>query len=73
MCRPASSHASHDGHLECHAIATAADLQTDHARPKGLKQDLGIGRVKAEVRDNQRIRMVAAVNRCQRAGAGTSK
>ena len=51
----------------------AADLKANHARTKGLQQHLGIGRIVAEIRDDQRIVIVAAIDRRQRAGTRTSK
>src|SRR5947208_16169014 len=50
-----------------------ADLKADHPGTKCLEQHLDIGRIVAEVRDNQRIAMVAAVNRRQRARPRASK
>ena len=55
--------------LDLNAIATAADLQPDDARTKGLEQHLGIGRVIAQVGDDQRVALVTAVDARQRAGA----
>ena len=54
--------------LKIHAIARAADMQANHARTKRLEQNLGIGRVVAEIGDNKSIGIVAAINRRERAG-----
>jgi hypothetical protein len=49
-----------------HAVARPPDLKTDHPTTKGLMQHLGIGRVIAEIRDDQRIAIVARIDRGQR-------
>ena len=58
--------------LRIHAIAIATDVQANHPRTKRLEQNLGVGRVAAEICDNERITIVAAINRRQRAGTRTS-
>src|SRR5438874_1546131 len=58
--------------LRLQAVAMATDLQPNHARTKGLVQDLGIARVIAQVRDNERIAVVMAVNLRQFAGPRTT-
>ena len=59
--------------LDVHAVAMAADLQPDHPRTKGLEQHLGIAWVIAEIGHDQRIAVVSAVDRRQRAGARAAK
>ena len=58
--------------LSVHAVAMATDLQANHARAKRLEQHLGVGRVVAQVRDDQRIVVVTAIDRRQRARARTA-
>src|SRR5215208_6390602 len=56
-----------------HALAMAANLQPDHARSKRLQQHLGIGRIIAEIRHNERIVVVAPIDRRQRARPRTTE
>ena len=58
--------------LSIHAIAIATDLKANHARTKRLEQHLGVGRVVAEIGDNESIGIVAAINRRERAGTGAA-
>jgi len=54
--------------LRIHAVARATDVQSYHPRTECLEQNLGVGRVIAEIGDNERIGIVTAINRRQRAG-----
>ena len=54
------------------AIAMATDLKANHARTKRLVQHLGVGGVVAEIRDNETLGIIAAVDRCERTGTRTS-
>ena len=58
--------------LKLHAIAMAGDLQPDDAPAKRLVQHLGIGRVIAQVGDDQRIVVMATINVRQRARASAA-
>src|SRR5262249_36905910 len=58
--------------VSLHAIAMAADVNANHARTKRLLQHLGVGRVVAEICDNESIGIIAAINRRERAGTCTS-
>ena len=58
--------------LNIHAIAIATDLNANHARTKRLEQHLGIGRVVAQIGDDESIGIVAAINRRERTGPRTS-
>jgi hypothetical protein len=58
--------------LGMHAIATATDLQSNHARTKRFEQRLGVSRIVAEICDNESIAIVVAINRCERAGPRTT-
>jgi hypothetical protein len=62
--RPANSVDKHDSilyrpPLKIHAIAMAANLKSNHARTKCLKQHLGIGRIVAEICDGSRSMWIA--------------
>ena len=46
-----------------HAIAVAGDVQADHAHPERLEQHLGVSRIIAQIGNDQRIGIVAAVAR----------
>ena len=48
--------------LGVHAVAVAADVKPNHALAEGLQQHLGVGGVVAEIGDDQRIVVVAAVD-----------
>ena len=48
-------------------------MNANHASSECLQQYLAIGGIVTEIRDDQRIVVVAPVNRRQRAGARTSK
>jgi hypothetical protein len=55
------------------AIAMATDLKANHARgAERVKQHLGVGRVVAEVCDNESIVIIAAIDHGERAGTRTS-
>ena len=54
--------------LEIHAIAIAADVQANHPRTERLVQHFGVGRIIAQIGDNESIGIVVAINRRQRAG-----
>jgi hypothetical protein len=41
--------------LGIHAIAIASDVKTNHARTERLEQNLGVGRIVAEIRDNNQL------------------
>src|SRR5262245_30755508 len=58
--------------LRIHAIAIAADRKANHAWTKRLKQHLGVARVVAEIRNNESIVIIAAIDRGERAGTRTS-
>src|SRR5215831_21276093 len=59
--------------LNSHAVAMPTDLNPNHARgAECVKQHLGVGRIVAEVCDNDSIRMVAAIDNRERAGTPTS-
>src|SRR5262245_19177754 len=59
--------------LSSHAVAMPTDLNPNHAsRTECVKQHLGIGRIVAEVCDNDSIRMVAAIDNRERAGTRAS-
>jgi hypothetical protein len=56
-----------------HAVAIPTDLKPDHARgAECVKQHLGVGRVVAEVCDNDSIRMVATIDNRERASTRAS-
>jgi hypothetical protein len=59
--------------LKGHAIAMATDVNAKHPRTKRFEQNLGIGRVVAEVCNDEGIMVVLAINRRQRIGTGTVK
>ena len=54
------------------AIPAARDVNANDAAAKPLKQDLGVGRVIAQIGNDERLAVVQAINRCQcfRARAG---
>src|SRR5215471_6645712 len=55
--------------LSSHAVAMPSDLNPNHAKgAECVKQHLGVGRIVAEVCDNDSIRMVAAIDNRERAG-----
>ena len=58
--------------LKIHAVAMATDLKANHARTKRLVQHLAIGRVVAEICDNDSIGLIAAIDHCERTGTRTS-
>src|SRR3974390_955331 len=58
--------------LERHAVTVATDMDANHARAKGLNQLLSIAGVVAQVRDDQRVAVVARVNPGQGTGALTA-
>ena len=66
--RAVSDRPPHKGH----AIAMAADVQANHPRAKGLEQDLGVGRVVAEVGNDEGVMVVLAINRRRRIGTRTA-
>src|SRR4051812_17968319 len=63
----------HGSALILQAIAMSTNLNPDRARAKGLHQIVGVTRVITEICDNHSLGMVAAINRHQRAGPGTSE
>src|SRR5215831_1829062 len=55
--------------LSGHAVAMPTDLNPNHARgAERVKQHLGIGRIIAEICDNEGIGIVATINGRERAG-----
>src|SRR5262245_29901191 len=59
--------------LSSHAVAMPTDLNPNHAKgAECVKQYLGVGRVVAEICDNDSIRMVAAIDNRERAGTRAS-
>src|SRR5262245_29170761 len=59
--------------LTIDSVAMPTDLNPDHARgAERVKQHLGIGRIVAEVCNNNSIRMVAAIDNRERAGTSAS-
>jgi hypothetical protein len=51
--------------FEVHAIAMATDLKANHARTKRLVQHLTIGRVVAEICNNESLGIIVAIDRCE--------
>jgi hypothetical protein len=49
--------------LKVHAIAVPTNLKPNHARAKRLVHRLGVGRVVAEIRDNETLGILMAINR----------
>src|SRR6516225_9652463 len=59
--------------LSSHAVAMPTDLNPNHAKgAECVKQRLGIGRVIAEICDNEGIGIVATINGRERAGTRAS-
>jgi hypothetical protein len=58
--------------LKIHAIARATDLKPNHARAKRLVHRLGVGRVVAEIRDNETLGIIMAIDRRELARTRTS-
>jgi hypothetical protein len=48
--------------LDLHAVAMAANMHANHARPKGLEQLLGILRVVTQISEDQSIAVIAGAN-----------
>jgi hypothetical protein len=57
--------------FKVHAIAIATDLKANHARAKRLVQHLSIGRVVAEICNNESLGIIVAIDRCKLAGTRT--
>src|SRR5262249_11211957 len=57
--------------LRIHAFTIPADRKANHARPKGLKERRGIGRVVTEIWDNDGVGIIAATDRGEPAGTRT--
>jgi hypothetical protein len=50
----------------------ATGLNANHARTKRLVHHLGVGRVVAEICDNESVAIIAAIDRCELARTRTS-